>query len=123
MSNQQPYWNAIIERYKASGLSRPEFCKQNDLSWNQFHYRWYQHALALKKSLKGVTINHPLPSDSFEKITISPPTLPQKPLTKVVDAAIHLPNQIRCKVTIDFCTNEFSTLLKQIESVYCCKVL
>ena len=43
MSQRNKYWDAIIEQYKVSGLSQPAFCKHNELSYNQFQYRWYLH--------------------------------------------------------------------------------
>ena len=114
MSNQQQYWNEIIDRYKASGLTRPEFCKQNELSWNQFHYRLRLYSQSLKTMSKELTISHPISSDSFEKITITPTLVASKSATKVVDLVVYLPNQIRCKIAIDISTNEFPTLLKQL---------
>ena len=114
MPNQQQHWNEIIERYQASGLSQPEFCKQNELSCNQFQYRWYQHNLALKaKARASISSNEP-PKNLFEPITITLPSISPKQTTNVVELAIHLPNQIRCDVKIDLCANEFSMLLKQL---------
>ena len=114
MPNQQQHWNEIIERYQASGLSQPEFCKQNELSCNQFQYRWYQHNLALKaKARASISSNEP-PKNLFEPITITLPSISPKQTTNVVELAIHLPNQIRCDVKIDLCSNEFSMLLKQL---------
>ena len=71
MPHQQQHWNEIIDRYEASGLSQPEFCKQNELSCNQFQYRWYQPNLALKaKALASISSNEP-PKKLFEPITIT----------------------------------------------------
>lgn len=114
MSNQKKYWNEIIERYKASGLSQPEFCKQNELSCNQFQYRWYQHNLALKAKARAATLSNKPSRNLFEPITITLPSIASKQTANVVELAIHLPNQIRCDVKIDLCANEFSTLLKQL---------
>lgn len=112
MSNQKQHWKAIIEQYQASGLSQPEFCKQNELSWNQFQYRWYQHNLALKT--KAPISSHEPPQNIFEPITITLPSTAPKQAINIVELAIYLPNQIRCDVKIDLCANEFSTLLKQL---------
>lgn len=114
MSNQKQYWHEILERYQASGLSQPEFCKQNELSCNQFQYRWYQHNRMLKaKTRAAISSNQPSPN-LFEPITIALPSIVPKQTTNVVELAIHLPNQIRCDIKIDLCANEFSTLLKQL---------
>lgn len=114
MSNQKQHWNEIIERYKASGLSQPEFCKQNALSCNQFQYRWYQHNLELKDKARAVVLSHQPANNIFEPVTIAISSIAPKQTTNVVELAIHLPNQIRCDVKIDLCANEFSTLLKQL---------
>jgi len=111
MSSQKQYWSSIIERYKISGLSQREFCKRNELSFNQFQYRWYQHNLALKS--KPVTPPHPS-SSAFESVTISLPSIQPKQPTNVVELAILLPNQIRCEMKIDLYADEFSILLKEL---------
>lgn len=112
MSQQNKYWDAVIEQYKASGLSQPDFCKQNELSCNQFQYRWYLHNRA-EKTKVGVLDNASSLSD-FESVTISTPEhVPQKE-TYVTELMIHLPNQISCAVKMDFRTNGFATLLKQL---------
>lgn len=114
MSSQKQHWNEIIERYKVSGLSQPQFCKQNELSFNQFQYRWYQHNLALKAKARAAKLSNHASNNLFEPITITVPVIEPKPTTNVVELAIHLPNQIRCDVKIDIRANEFSTLLKQL---------
>jgi hypothetical protein len=111
MSSQKQYWSAIIERYKVSGLSQPEFCKQNDLSFNQFQYRWYQHNLALKA--KAVMPNNQL-GNVFESVTIPLPSFKAKQSTKIIELAILLPNQVRCEMNIDLYAGEFSTVLKEL---------
>ena len=114
MSNQNEHWNKIIEQYKASGLSQPDFCKQNELSNNQFQYRWYQHNRALKAKARAAILSNQSPQNLFEPVTITRPAVAPIQTTNVVELAIHLPNQIRCDVKIDLCANEFSTLLKQL---------
>lgn len=115
MSKQKQHWIEIIDRYKASGLSQPAFCKLNELSCNQFQYRWSQHNLALKAKGRAVTLsNQASPRDLFEPVTIASLSITPKQMTKVVELAIHLPNRIRCDVKIDLCANEFSILLQQL---------
>jgi hypothetical protein len=69
MSNQKQHWSEIIERYKASGLSQPEFCKQNELSCNQFQYRWYQHNLVLKAKTRAAISNNQPSRHLFEPVS------------------------------------------------------
>lgn len=114
MSNHKQHWSEIIERYKTSGLSQPEFCKQNELSSNQFQYRWYQHNLVLKLKARAAISNNQPSRDIFEPVTVTLPSIAPKQTTSVVELAIYLPNQIRCDVKIDLRANEFSTLLKQL---------
>ena len=113
MSNQTNYWETIIERYKSSGLSQPEFCKQQGLSWNQFQYRWNRHNLGLKSKSRIAALQTKTRS-AFEAITIANPSVAPQQVTRASEIAIYLPNQIRCEVTIDLNSDEFSTLLKQL---------
>jgi hypothetical protein len=114
MSQRNKYWNAIIEQYKASGLTQPDFCKQNELSCNQFQYRWYQHNSAEKAKAKLAMRQNSESLNDFESVTISIPAhLPQKE-TYVTELMIHLPNKISCQVKMDLRTSGFATLLKQL---------
>jgi hypothetical protein len=114
MSQRNKYWDAIIEQYKASGLSQLSFCKQNELSCNQFQYRWYLHNRAEKAKAKLTVRENSSSLNAFESVTISiPASAPQKEMY-VTELMIHLPNQISCAVKMDFRTNGFATLLKQL---------
>ena len=115
MSEQIKYWEPIIEEYKASGLSQPAFCKQNGLSLNQFQYRWSQHNLAKRAKTKPFILENNVEVNSFEPVAItSVLSVPKEEINSIAELAIHLPNQIRCEVKMDLCTNVFSTLLKQL---------
>jgi len=48
MSKHKIDWEDVFSHYKASSLSQSAFCKQNNLSNNQFQYRWYERNKALK---------------------------------------------------------------------------
>ena len=114
MSNKRQYWAEIIERYKASDLSKTQFCKQSEIPLNQFQYRWHQYNLSLKEIVCAGTLTNQPSQNSFEPIKITFPPIAAKQVTNVVKLAIHLPNLIRCDVKVDLCANEFSTLLKQL---------
>lgn len=116
MSNQSNYWATIIERYKSSGLSQPEFCKQHELSWNQFQYRWNRYNSAAKSKARIAAIETKM-KPSFETITIANPSIKTKQGSGISELVIHLPNQVRCDVSIDLGSNEFSILLKQLVSL------
>ena len=92
MSSQKQHWNEIIERYKVSGLSQPQFCNQNELSFNQFQYRWYQHNLALKAKARAAKLSNQASSKLFEPVTITARSVESKQTTNVVELAIYLPN-------------------------------
>jgi len=117
MSQRNKYWDAIIEQYKASGLSQPAFCKKNELSCNQFQYRWYQHNCAEKaKAQLAMRKNRPSLHD-FESVILSTPVHVTQNEMCVTELMIHLPNQINCAVKMDLRTNGFATLLKQLVSL------
>jgi hypothetical protein len=50
-TERRQQWKARIEAYKASGLSKKEFCKQHNISTRQLYY-WLR-----KESLKEQTDN------------------------------------------------------------------
>lgn len=102
MLKQKINWDELLVSYKSSGLSRSEFCKQNNLSINQFRYRWDTRG-------KGFKFQEAAPT--FEPVSIV--SLPKKAVVKTsLSLSIHLPNQIRCDVVTD--VNEFSSLLTQL---------
>lgn len=102
MSKQRPDWEEIFSRYKASGLTQSTFCKQNNLSINQFRYCWESHNKGLKMQVS---------LSSFESVSVI--STPATPLTtSTMNLSIYLPNQIRCDMTTDL--NGFSALLTQL---------
>ena len=99
--SDQAYWEEIFIRYKSSGLSQPGFCRENNLSNNQFHYRWYEYNKALKAQAW---------SSQFESVSVIPTDTRSLVVSKI-NVKIHLPNQIRCDVAVDL--KEFASLLTQ----------
>lgn len=100
--SEQTNWEEIFVQYKESGLSQPAFCKANNLSNNQFHYRWYEYNKALKAEAVG---------SRFESISVvSTDTRPL--VASKMHVKIHLPNQIRCDVSVE--VEEFALLLSQL---------
>ena len=103
MSKQRTHWEEIFSCYETSGLTQSAFCKQNNLSINQFRYRWESRNKGLK--------THASPSSSFESVSVT--STPAIPLTtSTINLSIYLPNQIRCDMTMDL--NGFSPLLTQL---------
>ena len=112
MSKQNTNWDDIFTRYKASGLTQPAFCKQDNVPFNKFQYRWSKKTqiakVDSKPNQKRISIEN-----SFEPITIS--NLPLGSLSRNdIELVVHLPNQIRCEIKLDSGTHGFSTLLKQL---------
>lgn len=97
--SQKAYWEEVFERYKSSGLSQPEFCRQNNLSNNQFQYRWYERNKALKA--KALTV------ERFETISVTSNTT----ASPLINTVFHLPNKIRCDATMTL--SDLSSLLSQ----------
>jgi len=117
MSKEVKKWNAIIEQYKASGLSQVKFCKEFALARHQFQYRWYLYNRAQKPSdtlVKGK--GNASAISTFEPITISMPSAVKEP-SYITGLVIHLPNRIRCDVTIDLSSNAVTTLLRELVSL------
>jgi len=97
--SQKAYWEEVFERYKSSGLSQPEFCRRNNLSNNQFQYRWYERNKALKA--QALTV------ERFETISVTSNTT----TSPLINTAIHLPNKIRCDAAMTL--QDLSSLLGQ----------
>lgn len=98
--SQKANWEEIFERYKASGLSQPEFCRRNSLSNNQFQYRWYERNKALKAQALSV--------ERFETVSVASNTTTSAPIS----AVIHLPNKIRCDAAVTI--KDLASLLSQL---------
>ena len=112
MSNVREDWSSIIERYKSSGLSQREFCTQQNVSWNQFHYRWSGYKSASKLKTRFIASASKTRAQ-FEQVTIAtPPASKQAEGANVL--AIHFPNQIRCDVAVDLESQAFALLLKTL---------
>lgn len=100
MSKQKAYWEEVFNRYKASGLSQPEFCRQNNLSNNQFQYRWYERNKALKAQTSSI--------EQFETVSVTSSIT----TSTRIDAVIHLPNKIQCAITAS--VKDLAPLLAQL---------
>lgn len=98
----QDYWEEVFIRYKASGLSQPRFCKEHNLSNNQFHYRWHEYNKALKAQSEH---------SAFESVSVTPNDISSL-MTPRMNVKIQLPNRIRCDVAVDF--KEFAFLVRQL---------
>lgn len=98
--SEKTYWEEIFARYKSSGLSQPEFCRQNNLSNNQFQYRWYERNKALKA--QSISI------ERFETVSVTSNTTS----SSTINAVIHLPNKIRCDVAVTM--QELAPFLSQL---------
>jgi len=100
--SDQGLWEEIIKQYKASGLSQVAFCGENNLSNNQFNYRWREHNKA-RKAQTG--------SSEFESVSVM--LSDSRPLVvSKMNVRIHLSNQIRCDIAVDL--KEFASLLRQL---------
>ncbi len=105
---QSIQWDAILQEYKDSGLTRQEFCKIRQLSYGKFKYRWYkQVACATASSLA-------IKSHAFEVVAVTNTPVPAKPADKVIELTIHFPNNIRCEIKVDCNDNELPKLLQQL---------
>jgi hypothetical protein len=46
------YWAGIIRRYRQSGLTQPQFCRENDISYHSL--RWWLHQPRAKRAIKAL---------------------------------------------------------------------
>ncbi|WP_318418214.1 IS66 family insertion sequence element accessory protein TnpA [Photobacterium leiognathi] len=54
------YWTAIVNQQQDSGISIPQFCKQNDINYANFHYwmKKIEHTDNEQIVHQVVTVNH-----------------------------------------------------------------
>jgi len=112
MMGQAIQWDAVFQEYRSSGLSRQAFCNQHQLSYTQFRYRWYRQdqVSGAKEPSSRIKSN----AAAFETVTVTSAGSSIKPSDKVVELAIHLPNQIRCDIKVSLDTNELPKFLQQL---------
>ena len=48
-SDKAAYWAEIIRRYRQSGLTQPQFCRENDISFHSL--RWWLHQPRAKAAM------------------------------------------------------------------------
>lgn len=99
------YWQGIIARYEASGLSQKKFCREHNIMFRRFKYYRYR--------LKG-NKTPPIPSEGFIPVTLSSP-LEQSARTSSCFEFV-LPNGLKCFVPVDVKTKQLSGLLKELQS-------
>jgi hypothetical protein len=51
-SNKAAYWAGIIRRYRQSGLTQPQFCRENDISFHSL--RWWLHQPRAKRAMEAL---------------------------------------------------------------------
>jgi len=115
MRKQGKYWDKILTQYQESGLTRPAFCKQHDLSYSQFQYQWYKHQPAGRVATKR-RVNQ-LQAPLFESISITTPSVESIPSDTPVELVICLPNQVRCEIRCGMKPSELPALLKQLVAI------
>ncbi len=49
-SAKAAYWAGIIRRYRESGLTQPQFCRENDISFHSL--RWWLHQPRAKRAME-----------------------------------------------------------------------
>ncbi len=51
-SDKATYWAGIIRRYRQSGLTQPQFCRENDISFHSL--RWWLHQPRAKRAMEAL---------------------------------------------------------------------
>jgi hypothetical protein len=49
-SDKAAYWADIIRRYRQSGLTQPQFCRENDVSFHSL--RWWLHQPRARRAME-----------------------------------------------------------------------
>ena len=52
--NSERYWTSHFEKWRDSGLSQAEYCRQQKLKWHSFHY--WRKKIELEKKADGVRL-------------------------------------------------------------------
>lgn len=107
-------WDNILSQYKTSNLSQRDFCKKNELPWNQFRYRWERQHLAKKREEKPLALENHSVMAAFEPVVLNTSTCDDQEGSNITEVAIYLPNQIRCDAKVNFQSTTFTTFLKQL---------
>jgi hypothetical protein len=112
MMGEAIQWDIVFQQYKNSGLTRQAFCTEHKLSYTKFKYQWYRQT-----ELSGAG-NSLLKRESnpgcFESVMVKNTSGSTKPVIKIVELTIHLPNQIRCEIKSNLTMDEFPQLLQQL---------
>lgn len=51
-SDKADYWAGIIRRYRQSGLTQPQFCRENDVSF--YSLRWWLYQPKAKRAMEAL---------------------------------------------------------------------
>jgi len=51
-SDKAAYWAGIIRRYRQSGLTQPQFCRENDISFHSL--RWWLHQPRARSAMEAL---------------------------------------------------------------------
>jgi len=51
-SDKAAYWAEIIRRYRQSGLTQPQFCRENDISFHSL--RWWLHQPRARRAMEAL---------------------------------------------------------------------
>ena len=96
-SKKHQNWTAIISNQQESGLSVPNFCKENDISYANFHY-W------LKK----------LQQTDVEQIAHQV-VMSDRPSFCSETVVVHLPNGLRAELPTSLSLLQIQTWLKALQ--------
>ena len=115
MTEKDFCWNALIIRYKGSGMIMREFCEQNGVVLSRFKYHWYKQnpadrALACKSPKK-------IKQTMFESIFIEPTNVRCKIPEDDIKIVVYLPNQIHCEINKGLTYEALPAFLKQLVSL------
>ena len=112
MQSKEAYWERLFKGYERSGLSQEEFCSEQGIAIAKFKYQWRKRIGS--GSQKIDSHNKSDKPSHFEPIMISSKDSVHQELLTSQSIIIQFPNQIRCEVTMDIKSRDFSSLLNQL---------
>ena len=112
MKSREEHWEQLFKGYERSRLSQEDFCSEQGIPIEKFKYQWRKKFGS--RSNKTKAQNSSDKPFHFEPVLISSKdSVHQEPVNNQ-SIIIQFPNQIRCEVTLDIKSKDFSSLLNQL---------
>ncbi len=68
-TDKAAYWVEIIRRYRQSGLTQPQFCRENDVSFHSL--RWWLHQPRAKRGMEALRVGLGFDADVLRRVVVA----------------------------------------------------